>query len=711
MSGISEWAQRIRIWLMKGQSGLVVLLGVLLIAGLWLYSWQKISDDYDRSIEESSQETMNLARAFEEHVRRVVSDADKDLLALKWDYEKNGISSQVFASLKESSLTDPSKKVVSIFNEQGKIIQSSIAVDLTLDRSDRDYFRVHRESANKDLYISKPIIGRSSGNSVIPLTRRITKADGSFGGIVYISLSIDYFVEFYNKINLGPDQLISISGMDGFSRARRVDDKVTSGEDVRGSEFWRNIQNGRYDATFIAAAPFDGVTRVTSYRVMSDYPLIVTVGKSIQAVLAGHEQRKQDTIIGALLISSFILLFCVFLIQRNEKTLKLTTAVQQEKDRLSSLVDSMSDEVWFADTGKQFTMMNRAAAREFCVGQGGVSVEALADSLEVLRADGSPRPVDEAPSLRALRGEIIHDEEEIIRAPLSGELRYREVNANPVRDAAGTIIGSVTVVRDITERKQEEVELAKLYQKAEEGSRAKSEFLANMSHELRTPLNSIIGFAEVLKDQLFGRLNMKQDKYVENILVSAQHLLALITDILDLSKVEAGKMELEISQVNISGICRNSVALFKDKAAKRQIRLSFAPDPEVDDLILFADERKIKQILFNLIGNGIKYNKPGGSLSVLVDKVDKEDAPSAIRIVVEDTGIGINSEGLLKLFKPFVQLSRVHTEPAEGTGLGLVLTKYLVELHGGEIHVESVFGEGSRFTVLLPMREKRNGMI
>lgn len=702
---IAEWGQRIKRRRFIGQSGLIALLGALLLGGLWLYSWQQLSHDYDRTIAEGSQETVNLVKAFEEYVRRVIADADTELLRLKRSFERGELSNQKFT---EDTASDPSKRIISIYNERGIVIQSSESRSINQNRSDRDHFTVQRDHADQKLYIGKTIIGKTSGDHVIPLSRRIAKPDGSFGGIVYISLSTDYFVEFYNKINLGPNQLISISGMDGFSRVRRVNDKITTGEDLSDSQFWRYVRGGFSEATYTGTTAGDEINRVISYRVMAGYPLIVTVGKSIQVVMTDYDQRKQTAIFGVSLVSFFIVSFCVLLIRRNEKTMELTAAVQQEKDRLNSLVDNMNDEVLFADTAKRYTLVNPAAARSFSIKSGTTSVEGLAASLEVLRADGSPRPVEEAPPLRALRGEVIHDEQEIIRIPSSGELYYREVNANPVRDTDGVIIGAVIVVRDISKRKQAEGELARLYQKAEEASRAKSEFLASMSHELRTPLNAIIGFSEVLKDQLFGRLNPKQDKYVDSILVSSRHLLDLINDILDLSKVEAGKVELEISRVNISEICRNTVALFQNKAAKRKVWLSFIQDPAIGDAVLFADERKIKQILYNLIDNGIKYNKPNGSLYVVVTKVDEGEAKSAIRIVVEDTGIGISSDDLPKLFKSFVQLSRVHSKPAEGTGLGLALTKYLVELHGGEIWVESELGKGSRFIVLIPVQREQN---
>ena len=324
---------------------------------------------------------------------------------------------------------------------------------------------------------------------------------------------------------------------------------------------------------------------------------------------------------------------------------------------------------------------------------------------------------------------------EFDRLYASGEITQKVMHINdwleaPLVDSRGVIFGVIALnslevtqsfqaedvkvlsiiaaqVSMAIERKRTENELALLCQKLEEASHAKSRFIANMSHELRTPLNAIIGFSEVLKDKLFGPLNKKQDKYVENVLVSAQHLLSLITDILDMSKVEAGKMELERSRIDIKEICQDSVALFRDKATMRKVRLSFTADATIDGVSMFADGRRIKQILYNLIDNGIKYNKPGGSISVTVKKVNRGSNPSAIQIVVEDTGIGITCEGLAMLFLPFSQLSRTQTELTEGTGLGLALTKLLVELHGGEIYVESEFGKGSRFIVLIPMQEEQ----
>ena len=278
--------------------------------------------------------------------------------------------------------------------------------------------------------------------------------------------------------------------------------------------------------------------------------------------------------------------------------------------------------------------------------------------------------------------------------------------ANLAQNADGsTVIRAVA--SDITEPKRIEVELAEANSKIEEASKAKSNFLANMSHELRTPLNTIIGFSEVLQDKMFGSLNAKQETFVANILNSGRHLLSLINDILDISKVEASKMELELQRINLEDLCQGTVAMFGEKARKHHVELSYAMDPSMDGVAVVADGRKIKQILYNLVDNGIKFNRPLGSVSITVRKASANIKPCAVQIVVEDNGIGIAQEDQKKMFLPFSQVAQsYYDKQTEGTGLGLALTKHLVELHGGTISLRSEIGKGCRFTVNLPNRQE-----
>lgn len=237
---------------------------------------------------------------------------------------------------------------------------------------------------------------------------------------------------------------------------------------------------------------------------------------------------------------------------------------------------------------------------------------------------------------------------------------------------------------------------------AEEGSRAKSEFLSNMSHEFRTPLNSIIGFSEALEDRLFGPLNDKQGQYVGYVLGSSRHLLALINDILDLSKVEAGKMDYEPEKTGLKELLEGANSMFQAKAMEKNLTLALE-FTAAEGLALEADTRKLKQVMFNLLSNALKFTPEGGRVTVRA----AGDGNGGAVISVADTGPGIKPEDIQKLFREFSQLESGYTKTYEGTGLGLALTRRLVEMHGGEIKAESPgLGRGATFTFTLPGRSK-----
>ena len=231
----------------------------------------------------------------------------------------------------------------------------------------------------------------------------------------------------------------------------------------------------------------------------------------------------------------------------------------------------------------------------------------------------------------------------------------------------------------------------------EAANRHKSEFLANMSHELRTPLNAIIGFSEVLGERLFGELNEKQAEYTEDILSSGRHLLSLINEILDLSKVEAGRMDLEMAAFDLPLAIDNARTFVRERATLHGITLDVKVDERLGDIV--GDERKIKQILLNLLSNAVKFTPEGGRIGVSARQVD-----GSVEISVSDTGIGIAPEDQPKVFEEFRQVGTDYAHKGEGTGLGLTLAKKFVELHGGRIWVESEVGRGSTFTFTLPTR-------
>jgi two-component system, NtrC family, sensor kinase len=240
-------------------------------------------------------------------------------------------------------------------------------------------------------------------------------------------------------------------------------------------------------------------------------------------------------------------------------------------------------------------------------------------------------------------------------------------------------------------------EIADKSRQLEAASRHKSEFLANMSHELRTPLNAILGFSEVLAERMFGEVNEKQAEYLQDILSSGRHLLSLINDILDLSKVEAGRLELELGRFHLPTALDNALTLVRERATRHGIALTQTVDERLGEIV--ADERKVKQILLNLLSNAVKFTPEGGRVGLAATAAD-----GVITIAVSDTGIGIAPEDQATIFEEFRQVGRDDARKQEGTGLGLTLAKKFVELHGGRIWVESHVGQGSTFSFTLPVR-------
>jgi len=317
-------------------------------------------------------------------------------------------------------------------------------------------------------------------------------------------------------------------------------------------------------------------------------------------------------------------------------------------------------------------------------------------------------------------GVIVDVPTEVVLAPLTTMLRWTFavtlfllIAGGVCGYGAGLLLESR---KNASIRLQEQAkDLALLNQRLVAASAAKSSFLANVSHELRTPLNSIIGFSQILEDGLAGKLSEKQAEYVGYVLASGTHLLSLIDDILDLSKVEAGKLELEVTKFSVRSPIEAIVSQMGARCREKNIELTVEIAPH--EVELEADERKFRQILLNLLSNAVKFTPEGGAIAVRATLVTMDGtgastlaespAPPArdgLEVAVSDTGIGIKAEDLDKLFQPFSQLESTYTKNYRDTGLGLALTKKFVELHSGIIWVESEFGRGSTFTFVVPIK-------
>ncbi|KKH92599.1 hypothetical protein EO95_04965 [Methanosarcina sp. 1.H.T.1A.1] len=279
--------------------------------------------------------------------------------------------------------------------------------------------------------------------------------------------------------------------------------------------------------------------------------------------------------------------------------------------------------------------------------------------------------------------------------PEGNELFYRTIRFPINLDEGATVYGGLGI--DVTDQMRAEEMMVRAKLAAEEANNTKSKFLANVSHELRTPLNSIIGYSDFLLEQVIGPLNEKQRKYVGNISMNGKHQLSLINDILDLSKIEAGKMELRYTDISVPESICEVVTTLLPLASKKNIRLEKDLDPQLR--VLHADREKFKEVLYNLTSNAIKFTPCEGSVTI-----GAQIGGDFAEISVRDSGVGISQEDQKKLFKPFSQIDTEEARTYQGSGLGLTIVQKLVELHGGKIGIESEVGKGSTFMFTLPIK-------
>jgi|GEM_PF-2097012 len=386
----------------------------------------------------------------------------------------------------------------------------------------------------------------------------------------------------------------------------------------------------------------------------------------------------------------------ITLLKMTEQTLKES----EEKHRL--LFETLEQGVVFQDSKGAIIDVNPAAERIL-----GLSLDQMQGSSSIdprwksIHEDGSDYPGETHPTIAALKtGKAVKNTIMGVFHPSEKDYKWILINAMPqFKPDEKTPFGVYTTFLDMSQRKQMEAEIIKAKEQAEQANQAKSTFLASMSHELRTPLNSILGFSQVLKSNKNKTLNEKEVGYISHISTSGYHLLDLINDVLDLSKIESGKFDIKITPVNIKNIFIESVDQVGSLASKHNVNVKYLNDHL--DRYIKADERGIKQVLINLLSNAIKYNRKGGEVVVSCDIADEHSA----QIEVADTGTGISEEKMRQLFQPFNRLG-AETSTIEGTGIGLTITKRLVDLMGGEISVKSELGTGTTFLLRFPLAAK-----
>jgi PAS domain S-box-containing protein len=545
------------------------------------------------------------------------------------------------------------------------------------------------------LRLSTPFDDGVTGLTVFAIARDIPDAGAVPGGLAVAEIDPRHFADFQRVIDpMYPGVEVLLLAPDGEILARHPEPQAAAGR-VAGRAIgpWLASVTQATGRPFVAPGAVDGVARTYVTRPLAGYPITMLVGVERGAALAQWQDQIESLLLMTAVLAGVIAaLITLILVQlkRRERSEAALARSEAAAHKLALVAARTQNGVMITDaagriewSNEGFTQLMGLSARE----ASGRDPIALAD------------PEEEAPErIAAIREELAagHAIDIEFRRGEGSATCWLRMQMAPVRDGEGRITNHVAVLSDVsdTHRLQEAAIAAR--DSAEAASRAKSEFLANMSHELRTPLNAVIGFSEIMQNEIFGPVGERYREYVQNIHASGNHLLSLINDVLDLSKVEAHKFKLNEDVVDLDALLDECLASLGVAADKGGITLGRSGDPTTP--LVNCDARALRQVMLNLLSNAIKFTPAGGGVTARLARRPDGD----IEFAVADSGIGIAPGDLDRIMQPFEQVQSGFARTRPGTGLGLALSRRFVELHGGSIAIASELGRGTTVTVRLP---------
>ena len=689
---------------------LAALLAVNATAALWVSQTLRDSrEHYQKAAEANSQ---NLALVLDQNITGSVQKIDLALQTVAADLEQqlrnrgsiDADRTTALIQFYQPLLTESTG--IRVADPTGTVVLGpDVNPQARSSWADREFFLALRDRPDTGLHVSKPILGRVTGVWLVALTRRISRPDGSFGGVVSAGVPLQHFQSLLSKVQLGQKGAVALRDGDYGLVVRHPPSPVeaarTVGSQVIAPELRRALAAGQTAGTYLSQRTADGIERTLSFRRLAGLPFLLVVGLATEDYLDAWRGEVRNSLINLALFAVLTTLACGLLWRSIRRQ-------RQQTERNLALLRGASDGIHILDANGTVVEASDAFAR--MLGQ----PRAAVIGMNLQQWDAHPGA---GGLLQALTELVALPPQSLLETRLrrtDGTLLDVEISGYAVTLAERPLL--FVSARDISDRKHAETALHQLNTEleqrvqqrtseleianlglvqardvAEAANRAKSAFLANMSHEIRTPMNAILGMASLLRR---GGLTPQQSPRLDHIDTATQHLLQIINDILDLSKIEADKLTLEVAPVEVDRLVRHVGSLVADRAKAKglglQVELCVLPRG------LWGDATRLQQALLNYATNAIKFTESGTvtlRLAMLA-----EDADSVLlRFEVEDTGIGIDAAVQPRLFKTFEQADNSTTRRYGGTGLGLAITRRLAALMGGEAGLHSQPGVGSRF--------------
>ena len=695
-----------RLWVI----GTALILGTIAVASL------DIRAQYQTAINDHRRALTQLARVLAEDTSRYTSVVDLVLRDVQSRIAERGIltaeqfrrdlASETIYDLLRTRVRDlPQSSAIGLIDATGRMVNFSRAwPPPVLNAHDRDFFQYLATHDDPAPYLGAVERGRISDARVLFVARRIDGPHGEFLGVIVGVLDIADLTERYQAVLTQAGKSIALLRRDGLVLARYPNGNTAIGRRLPpesawyatvaagGGTFWSPGYLGPGGPLLVAASP------------VSDYGLVVDVTIAQSVALAEWRQRAIVTAVAVLGGSIGIASLFGIITAQFRRLQRAAEALRAGERRLRDYAETASDWFWEQDADLRFTWVSADSPirrPEDTVGQTRwerAGADLSDPSWAAHKADLEAK--------RPFRDFRYH------RRGRDGVLHHVSISGNPVYDDAGRFIGYRGTGRDVTARMQAQAELREAKEQAEAASRVKSEFLATMTHELRTPLNAIIGFSELIRDQPVDGAAAQQVEYAKEINASGRQLLAVINDVLELSKIEAGRYELSDEMVDLGEMLRSGCAALAPRAADGQVRLiceaagggvpsdalTGAPGGAPAAAIVRADQRAARQVVLNVLDNAVKFTPAGGTVTAQIEAT----GDGGLAVVVRDTGIGIEPVALRHLFEPFRQADSSITRRFGGTGLGLAIGRRLMLLHGGTLAVDSAPGKGTAVRIIFP---------
>lgn len=667
---------------------------VALIAVTWVLVFSVIQDGYDKELESAQQNLYNLTRVSQEHAVRTLRASDQVIRFIEARYLAQGLQLNL-AELTEQGVIDASLfPQVGIIDEQGIYILANRPITARLDLSDREHFKVHVAADTGELFVSKPVLGRATGQWSIQLTRRITRSDGSFGGVVVVSVAVDYFNQFYRDLRMGSEGLIALYGMDGIARARRAGVQEGQGHQALKSQAFERIRQGELLGFYTTRSVVDGVERIYHYRKVPDYALVVFAALDSEHVFYSHASTKRALLLGAAIVTLLIVGLATVLARylyqlRREFRIRegAQRQIEERNEQLNTIFQLSPDGFVSFDTAKRISYISPAVGQ--LTGQKhrlllGMTEDAFSAWLNGRCAAATPFP-----GVGALREQALADPaSEMAMVELTQPVR-RMLQVG-FRASTSSQVSQIVYFRDVTH----EVEVDQM----------KSEFLATAAHELRTPMASILGYSEILLTTEFDR--EVAHEFLTTIHTNSALMAKILEDLLDLARIEARRnQDFHYALVPLNPLLQELVQSYPVPRGRSAPVLTLSEQA----LCLMADADKLRQALRNVLSNAYKYSPQGGPVHIktwIQPPPNARHVPHApepplwVCIEVVDCGMGMTPPQLARMCERFYRADA--SGKTLGTGLGMSLVKEIIELHQGHLSFESVPDCGTSVRMCLP---------